>query len=64
MFKDINGSSKSIMLDTARGIESVSFGIVNSDNSASDIYVDNLRLMKEIDYDDVNVRAISQEVML
>ena len=59
MFKDINGSSKSIMLDTARGIESVSFGIVNSDNSASDIYVDNLRLMKEIDYDDVNVRAIS-----
>ena len=59
LFKDINGSNKTIMLNTAKDIESISFGIVNSDSSASDIYVDNLRLIKDnIDYEDVVIRPI------
>ena len=62
LFKDINGSNKTIMLNTAKDIESISFGIVNSDSSASDIYVDNLRLIKDnIDYEDVVIRPIGQE---
>ena len=50
LFKDVNGSAKTIGMNYAKNIESVSFGIVNSDYSASDIYVDNLRLLKNIGY--------------
>ena len=50
LFKDVNGSSKTISANYAKNIESVSFGIVNNDYSASDIYVDNLRLHKDINY--------------
>ncbi len=50
LFKDVNGSSKTISANYAKNIESVSFGIVNSDYSNSDIYVDNLRLLKNIGY--------------
>ena len=50
LFKDVNGSSKTISANYAKNIESVSFGIVNNDYSASDIYVDNLRLLKDIGY--------------
>ena len=46
------------MLDTAKNIESISFGIVNTDSSASDIYVDNLKLISDIDYLDVRKVAI------
>ena len=50
LFKDVNGSSKTISANYAKNIESVSFGIVNNNSSASDIFVDNLRLLKNIDY--------------
>ena len=50
LFKDVNGSAKTISANYAKNIESVSFGIVNNDYSASDIYVDNLRLLKDIGY--------------
>ena len=56
LFKDVNGSSKTISANYAKNIESVSFGIVNNDYSASDIYVDNLRLRKDIGYT-TNTRA-------
>ena len=49
-FKDVNGSNKTISQNNAKSIESISFGIVNSDNSESDIYIDNLRLLKNITY--------------
>ena len=61
LFKDIAGSTNTIGLNDAKAIESISFGIVNSDNSDSDIYVDNLRLLKEIDYEDRIVTPINQE---
>ena len=47
-FKDVNGSSKVITASVAKDIESISFGIVNGDYSASDIYVDNIRFLKDI----------------
>ena len=50
LFKDVNGSSKTISANYAKNIESVSFGIVNNDYTSSDIYVDNLRLLKNIGY--------------
>ena len=50
LFKDVNGSSKTISANYAKNIESVSFGIVNNDYTASDIYVDNLRLLVNIGY--------------
>ncbi len=50
LFKDVNGSSKTISANYAKNIESVSFGIVNNDYTASDIYVDNLRLLVDIGY--------------
>ena len=50
LFKDVNGSTKVISANYAKNIESVSFGIVNNDSSASDIYVDNMRLLKDIGY--------------
>ena len=49
-FKDINGSTKSLSQADAKAIESISFGIVNNDYSASDIYIDNMRLLKNIGY--------------
>ena len=49
-FKDSGGSRKMLSSLTAREIESISFGIVNLDNSDSQIYVDNIRLMKNIAY--------------
>ena len=50
LFKDVNGSSKTISANYAKQIESVSFGIVNNDFSASDIYVDNIRLLVNCSY--------------
>ena len=50
LFKDVNGGSKTISANYAKNIESVSFGIVNNDYSASDIYIDNMRLLKNIGY--------------
>lgn len=50
LFKDVNGGNKTITMSTAKSIESVSFGIVNNDYSASDIYIDNIRLLKNISY--------------
>ena len=50
LFKDVEGSSKQISANYAKQIESISFGIVNNDYSASDIYVDNIRLLKNIGY--------------
>lgn len=49
-FKDVNGGNKTITMNSAKNIESISFGIVNNDYSASDIYIDNIRLLKNISY--------------
>ena len=59
LFKDIGGSTKTITMNYAKSIESISFGIVNNDASASDIYVDNLRLLKDIGYNTNTSTAIS-----
>ena len=64
LFKDVNGSQNTIASADAKSIESISFGIVNNDGSASDIYVDNIRLLKNIEYDTNTKRAISQGVKL
>ena len=37
--------SNTLIAENAREIESISFGIVNGDSSASDIYIDNVRLL-------------------
>ena len=50
LFSDINGSSKVIQMDTTKNIESISFGLVNSDSSESDVHVDNIRLLNNISY--------------
>ena len=50
LFKDINGSQVAVNKDTARDIESISFGIVNNDSSESDIYIDNMRLLVNCSY--------------
>ena len=56
-FKDVNGSTKSLSQNDAKAIESISFGIVNNDSSASDIYVDNMRLLKNVGYS-VNTKTL------
>ena len=61
LFKDVGGSSKTISANYAKNIESVSFGIVNNDYSASDIYIDNMRLLKNINYTTNTRTAIEQE---
>ncbi len=50
LFKDANGSNKTITMSSARNIESISFGIVNNSYTESDIYIDNIRLLKNISY--------------
>ena len=59
LFKDVNGSSNSIASADAKNIESISFGIVNTDGSESDIYVDNIRLLKNIGYNTNTKKVIS-----
>ena len=58
-FKDINGSTKSLAQADAKAIESISFGIVNNDSSASDIYIDNMRLLKNVGYSANTVTPIN-----
>lgn len=50
MFKDVNGTTRSISATDAKNIESISFGIANTDKTESDIYVDNIRLSYSIGY--------------
>ena len=62
-FTDINGSAKTITANTAREIESISFGIVNSESKeselyASDIYIDNIRFLNDITYSAYTFAAI------
>ena len=45
LFKDVGGTNNTLIAENAREIESISFGIVNGDSSASDIYIDNVRLL-------------------
>ena len=52
LFVDTGGTNKTITSTKARNIESISFGIVNSSDEESDILIDNLRLVKNIDYID------------
>ena len=49
-FVDVGGSTKTITQNYAKNIESISFGIVNNDGTESDIYVDNIRLLKNSSY--------------
>ena len=51
LFRDVGGTNNSLLATDARDIESISFGIVNGDNSASDIYVDNIRFLVNADYE-------------
>ena len=60
-FKDIEGTKKAISSNYAKYIESISFGIVNNDYSESDIFVDNIRLIKNIEYDARTSAAIVKE---
>ena len=50
IFSDVGGTQNYISASNAKNIESISFGIVNNDYSASDIYIDNIRLLKDIAY--------------
>ena len=59
LFADINGSQNVLASADAKNIESISFGIVNTDGTESDIYVDNIRLLKNIDYDTNTKKVIS-----
>lgn len=60
LFKDVNGSQNTLSLNDLVNIESVSFGIVNNDYSASDIHVDNIRFTKSIGYTTNTRTAIDQ----
>ena len=51
LFRDVGGTNNSLLATDARDIESISFGIVNGDNSESDIYVDNIRFLVNADYE-------------
>ena len=59
LFKDVGGTSKTMTQNDVRDIESVSFGIVNSDGSESDIYVDNIRFIKNVSYKTFTKTVIS-----
>ena len=64
LFKDVNGSSKSLSQNYIHEIESVSFGIVNGDGTESDIYVDNIRFLKNGSYTANTAVVIGQEEKL
>ena len=53
-------SSSSVKLneDTCKNVETISFGIVNSDYSASNIYVDNIRFLNTIELNTESITAI------
>ena len=59
LFKEVNGATKTMGQDDVKDIESISFGIVNSDGTESDIYVDNIRLIKNIGYKTYTKTVIS-----
>ena len=44
-------ASTELTPETVKSVETISFGIVNSDYTASDIYVDNIRFLNGIDMD-------------
>ena len=48
-FKDINGSAKTIAMSDAKNVETISFGLTNN-GPESDVYVDNLRFLRNISY--------------
>ena len=56
-FKDINGSAKIITLNDAKNVETISFGLVNS-GGESDVYVDNMRFLRNINYSTNTITAI------
>ena len=51
-------TEKTINRDTAKNIETISFGIVNNDKSESDIYIDNMKLSNIITYSAYKATAI------
>ena len=57
-FIDVGGSTKTITMNYAKSIESISFGIVNNDYSESDIYIDNMRLLVNLGYTVYTATAI------
>ena len=60
LFKDIGGTNKTITQEYAKDIESISFGIVTSNNNTeSDIYVDNIRLLTNVSYKTYTKTVIS-----
>ena len=63
LFKDVNGSSRFLLPEYANQIESISFGIVNNDNSQnSHIQMDNIRYWRTgYGIDQVSIVAIDQE---
>ena len=60
LFKDVtNNSNKKLSKDDIKDIESISFGIVNGDYSASAIYVDNIRMLTNVGYTAETVTPIA-----
>ena len=49
-FKDVDGSKNSISYKYMWQIETISFGITNTDDSTSSIYVDNILFSKDLTY--------------
>ena len=59
-FKDVTtGSTNKLAQNDVKAIRSVSFGIVNSDSSQSEIYVDNVCFLRNIDYTTLKKSSIS-----
>lgn len=49
-FKDVDNTKNTISYKSIWKIETISFGVTNADNSESYIYIDNIRVLKDITY--------------
>ena len=57
-FLDVNGTFKSISQGNMKDIENISFGIINNNNTQSQIYIDNMRMLRNCEYNTKTVTAI------
>ena len=58
-FTIVSGSGAAITASTAKNIDTISFGIVNNDYSASDIYVDNIRFLNGVASNTLDIDSIA-----
>ena len=63
-FKDVDNSKNTISYKYMWQIETISFGITNSTDEESNIYVDNIRVLKGITYTTDTAAVIAQEEVL